>query len=181
MCPANSSPERLILTGYMGAGKSTIGLRLAERLEYRFFDTDRVLVKRFKKPITKIFQQDGEEAFRQAEEEVLRELVAEPHVVISTGGGTLTREETLSIVEGQGVLIYLKAPVEILYERAIFSRKDRPMLDVPNPEKVFEERFLAREVYYNRSHISVNTYDKRPEHVVEEILNAMAALQEPLP
>jgi shikimate kinase len=163
----------------MGAGKSTIGWRLSERLSYQFFDTDRVLVKRFKKPIAKIFQQEGEEAFRQAEVDLMVELVGLSNVVVSTGGGTLTREETFSIVQGQGALIYLKAPVEVLFERAIFSRKDRPMLDVPDAEGVFRQRFLLREVFYNRSHLVVETHDKRPETVVDEIMTGLSIEEAP--
>lgn len=158
----------------MGAGKSTIGRILATRLQYRFFDTDRLIISKFQKSVSKIFQQDGEQAFRDTEASILEDLSTQKRLVISTGGGTLTRDALFNLAHESGTIIYLKAPLEVLFERAIFSRKDRPMLNVPNAEQVFRERFEARESFYNRSHLIIETFEKKSEAVVDEIIQCLS-------
>jgi shikimate kinase len=170
----NSDHKPLFLTGYMGAGKSTIGHLLADELGYRFFDTDRVIVRRFKKNVSRIFKEEGEAAFRSTEATVLEELAGQSHLVISTGGGTLTRPDLFTLASESGTVIYLKAPVEILFERAIFSRKDRPMLNVPDAELVFRERFQQREAFYNQAHLVVETHGKKTDAVVQEIIERLS-------
>lgn len=165
--------NRLYLTGYMGAGKTTIGKLLARRLGYRLYDTDHLLVKGFGKPVSRIFKENGEEAFRKAEVLVLQELTRRRNAVISTGGGTLVREETFEIARNSGMLIYLRAPVSVLYERVIFSPKDRPIIDVPDSEGVFREKFELRQAFYERSDVTVDTCDRKPDDVVNEILSAL--------
>lgn len=163
-------PARFYLTGYMGAGKTTVGKILARSIHYQFIDTDRELVKRFKKPMRRIFSEEGEAAFRQAELDLIYELGQEEGLVISTGGGTLVRDNTLKAALETGTLIYLKAPVDVLFERVIFSPKDRPMIDVPNAEQVFTDRFKQREPYYIQAHIHVDSDRKHPQRVIEQIL-----------
>lgn len=169
---------RIYLTGYMGAGKSTIGRQLAAKLNYRFVDTDREIIKGFGKSISRIFSEDGEAAFRQAEVDLLEDLSGQNEVVVSTGGGTLTRPETMEIAKDTGTLIYLFAPVEVLYERVIFSYKDRPMLNVPNSEAVFQERFSQRETFYRQADLVIETHQKTTAQVVEEIHAKLISLKE---
>lgn len=169
-------PPRFYLTGYMGAGKTTVGKILARAIGYQFLDTDRELVKRFEKPMRRIFTENGEREFRQAELNLIEELGQRDKLVISTGGGTLVRDDTLQAALATGTLIYLKAPVEVLFERVIFSPKDRPMIDVPNAEQVFTDRFKTREPYYLQAHIHVNSDRKRPERVIEQILEQATQL-----
>ncbi len=168
--------NRLFLTGYMGAGKSTIGRLLASQLGYRFVDTDKALVQRFEKSISQIFADPslGEDGFREAETRLVQELATETKMVISTGGGTLVRKDTFEPAHTHGTIIYLKAPVEELFERVIFSPKDRPMVNVPNAEEKFQQRFKEREPYYNRSHLIIETGAGRTtEDVVREIMERL--------
>ncbi len=167
------STSRLYLTGYMGAGKSTIGKVLARRLGYRLYDTDHLLMKGFGKPVSRIFQENGEEAFRKAEVTVLEELARRQNAVISTGGGTLVREDTFDIARRSGPIIYLRAPVSVLYERVIFSPKDRPIIDVPDSEGVFREKFEQRQAFYERADLAVDTHNRKPEDVVHDIISAL--------
>ena len=181
VCPSppdsnQSVPDRLFLTGYMGAGKSTVGKLLARRLNYRLYDTDHLLAKGFHKPVSRIFKENGEEAFRKAEVEVLEALIKRAKVVISSGGGTLVRPDTFELARKAGVLIYLRAPIEVLYERVVFSPKDRPIIDVPESEGIFRERFAPRQEYYERSEIVVDTVDRRPDDVVNEIMEKLYKL-----
>jgi shikimate kinase len=166
--------SRLYLTGFMGAGKSTIGKILAQRIGYRFYDTDHLVMRGFRKPVSRIFQENGELAFRQAEILVLNELSNRSRVVVSTGGGTLVREDAFHIARHSGMLIYLRAPVSDLYERVIFSPKDRPIMDVPDTEAVFLERFEERKSYYERSDFTVDTVGRRPADVVQDIIAGLA-------
>ncbi len=160
----------------MGAGKSTIGRLLSRELKYKFFDTDRMLVRGFGKSVTRVFKENGEEAFRAAELQVLGELVKRSQIVVSTGGGTLGREDAMAMALAHGLVVYLRAPVEDLYERVIFSPKDRPILEAPNTESVFRSLFTYREQFYNRAHVVVDTRQKHPEEVVREILTALTQL-----
>lgn len=164
-----SFPSRLFLTGYMGAGKSTVGKLLAQRMQYRFHDTDYLVVKGYRKPIERVFKENGEEAFRRAELLVLQELTKRSRIVVSTGGGTLTREEAFRLAKNSGLVIYLSAPVQDLYERVIFSPKTRPILDVPEAEAAFKARFLERQTFYEKAHHTVTTLNRTPDQVVDEI------------
>jgi shikimate kinase len=165
-------PSRLVLIGFMGAGKSTIGRLLASQLHYHFVDTDQQLVHQFKLPIYKIFQQFGEPAFRQAESDLMRQLLTEQQVVIATGGGTVSRDDLFSFVTqtADSMLVYLKAPVETLYERVIFSPKDRPLIDVPDAESNFRTRFTERELFYEKAHLVIETDAQPPQQIVDRIL-----------
>jgi shikimate kinase len=168
-------PLRLVLIGFMGAGKSTIGRLLAAALGYQFVDTDQRLIQQFKLPIYKIFQQFGEPTFRQAESDLMHQLLAVEHVVVATGGGTVSRDDVFSFVNqtSGSLLIYLKAPVDVLYERVIFSPKDRPLIDVPNAEQTFKSRFAEREPFYDKAHLVIETLNQPPQQVVERILIAL--------
>jgi shikimate kinase len=157
----------------MGAGKSTVGKLLAHALGFEFVDTDVRLVRQFKKPIHKIFHEHGEAFFRSAERELLGQLSMLPRLVISTGGGTLANPNNLQQALERGRVIYLRAPVEVLYERVIFSPKDRPLLDVPDSEAIFRQRFYQREPFYQQAHHMVETTHKKPESIVSEILNML--------
>lgn len=154
----------------MGAGKSTIGKILAHRIGYRFYDTDHLVMRGFKKPVSQIFEENGEEAFRKAEILVLQELSRRSRVVVSTGGGTLVRDETFGIARESGTLVYLRAPVSDLYERVLFSPKDRPMVDVPDTELAFRQRFEERRLYYEQSDLTVDTIGRKPDDVVKDII-----------
>lgn len=166
-------PQRIFLTGFMGAGKSTIGKILAKRIGFRFYDTDQLVVKGFKKPASRIFEENGESAFRKAEILVLQELLRRTRVVVSTGGGTLVRDEPFQLVRNTGLLVYLRAPVADLYERVIFSPKDRPQVDVPEEEAVFHAYFEERRHYYEQADLTVDTSNRKPEDVVRDILQGL--------
>jgi len=170
-------PERIVFTGYMGAGKSTIGRLLARALGFTLLDTDHLLAHKYQMPVNKMFENHGEEFFRQAEQEMLLELLTQPQRVISTGGGTLIREETLNpVIEAPAtVLIYLRAPIATLYERVIFSHKIRPLMNVPNCEALFYERFNARQAFYEKAHITVDTDRQRPDTLLTELIEKLAA------
>jgi shikimate kinase len=175
-----TAPSRIVLIGFMGAGKSTIGRLLAAYLGYQFVDTDQRLIHQFKLPIYKIFQQFGETAFRQAESALMHQLLDVDKVVVATGGGTVSREDVFSFVTNSrsSILVYLKADVDVLYERVIFSPKDRPLIDVPNAEIAFRQRFAERERFYNKAPIHIETTNQPPNDIVMRIVEALKAQED---
>jgi shikimate kinase len=160
----------IFLTGYMGAGKSTIGRRLATALGYRFIDTDKALEKHFRRKMSVIFKEVGEIPFREEEERLIEKLAYRSNYVVSCGGGTLTRTETFYTAQRAGILIYLSAPLDVLFERTIFSQKDRPLLNIPNTEARFKARFKTREPYYIRADYTTETANRQSDEVVQDII-----------
>lgn len=160
----------IFLTGYMGAGKSTIGKKLGFAMGYKFIDTDQALEKHFKCKMSEIFATVGEKKFREEEERLIEKLSMRTNYIVSTGGGTLTRTETFYTAQRSGYLIYLKAPVEVLFERTIYSQKDRPLLNIPDAEEKFKKRFKVREPYYIRADHTVETNSRPSEEVVKDIV-----------
>lgn len=151
------------LTGFMGAGKSTVGPILANTLGWDYFDLDMVIEKRLGKKIRKIFEENGEPFFRQVESEILKELSQNKHAIISLGGGTIVNRSNLKIIRETGKVIYLKASIDSIYKRVAFKR-DRPNLLIEGEEFTKEKLiqkisnlFVAREKYYNRADITINT------------------------
>jgi shikimate kinase len=140
-------PRNLILIGFMGTGKTTVGMRVARSLGFRFVDTDKLVVKEAGKPITQIFAEEGEESFRAMETEALRRCAAEGGQVISTGGGIVTRPENRELLREIGYVIWLRAAPETIYER-VRRNRNRPLLQTPDPLATIRELLAARASLY---------------------------------
>ncbi len=119
--------KRIYLTGFMGAGKSTIGPILANTLGWDFYDIDKVIENNTRKKIKDIFKEFGEKYFRELEEKTLKELSNEQNIIIALGGGTMTYVANLELLRKSGTIIYLKASPETVYARLKYKR-DRPVL-----------------------------------------------------
>jgi shikimate kinase len=166
-------PLRLILTGFMGAGKSTIGRLLAQALQYQFLDTDHYIEKLQGKRCATVFETLGEPAFRLLEDAVFKQAVQRVKTVISTGGGTLAKPENMSLALSRGRVIYLNAPVEYLFERVIHSPRERPIVKEPDAEALFHQKYHERQALYTQAHVQVSTYKVQPKEVVAAILEAL--------
>jgi shikimate kinase len=164
---------RLILTGFMGCGKSTLGRKLAHTLGLPFLDTDKQIEKETHQRIPDIFSLYGEDHFREVERQVLELCLQQPQAVIATGGGALVDQANLELALTAGWVIYIDMPAEQLLERVLFSPKDRPLIDVPNPEDVFFQRFEERLPFYKQAHLSVETAGLRPEQAVDLVLQEL--------
>ncbi|MEM1441976.1 MAG: shikimate kinase [Verrucomicrobiota bacterium] len=150
-------PRNLILIGFMGTGKTTIGKQVARSLGFRFVDTDALISKEAGKSISKIFEDSGEEVFRDLETEVLKECGEQENQVISTGGGIVTREENIKILKASGYVIWLKASPQIIYDRVRRNSK-RPLLQVKDPRQTIIDLLEVRdELYRKAQHLSINT------------------------
>ncbi len=174
--------KNIILTGFMGTGKTKVGELLAEKLNYSFVDLDSLVEKREGKKISQIFSEKGEDYFRQKEREALKEALEgqkgkqnqaqsqRKGQVISTGGGVLLREENRRLMEEKGTLICLKASPEEIYLR-IRGSQERPLLEVEDPLEKIRELLKERKELYEKIPISLSTDGKSPEQVAGEIIS----------
>ncbi|MFB2764950.1 MULTISPECIES: shikimate kinase AroK [Marinobacter] len=166
-----SLPERVVLVGPMGAGKSTIGRMLAKELGYRFLDSDRIIEERCGANIPWIFDVEGEDGFRQRETAMLDELSQVQGTVLATGGGAVMRPENHALLRKNAVVIYLKTSIEQQVER---TRKDRnrPLLQNDDPEGVLRRLFAVRDPLYTKlADIVMFTDRKSPRLVVRQLVN----------
>ncbi len=163
--------NNLILIGYMGCGKSSVGERLSEVLSLPFLDTDRLIEKEAGCSIKEIFARKGEEDFRGRETRCLKELLEKKTrgTVISVGGGLPLREENRKLLKELGEVIYLKASPATIFER-LKTDTTRPLLQVENPQKEIELMLKKREGFYQEAAGTVLWVDdKSIEQITEEI------------
>ena len=160
----------IILTGLMGAGKSTVGKLLADKLpEYAFFDVDEEIEKREKMTIADIFKLKSEKMFRLIETDMIAELSKKNNVVISIGGGAFENEANRKNLLNCGTVFYLKTSADILYKR-IQKQGNRPLLNCADPADKLSELLKQREINYNKAHYIIDTSNKSIDDTVEEIL-----------
>lgn len=159
--------KNVILTGMMGSGKTTVGRELAAVLGYSFFDLDEIIEKKFGK-ISDIFAQKGEEYFREAETQELKNLKEKERFVLSTGGGIILKDENIEILKKIGQVFYLSAKSETIYER-IKNQNHRPLLNTENPKKSIEEILNKRLEQYEKSGEKIITDSKSAKEIAGEI------------
>src|SRR5215813_4798000 len=169
--------SRIVLVGFMGAGKSTVGALLAQRLQWRFLDADRVIEDRTRTAIADIFSQQGETAFRALESEVVQELVREHRLILAVGGGAI---ETKAIRDAllqsaETCVVFLKAPLEIMISRCE-QQPGAALRPVLNDRERLRNRFESRLPHYENSHLVVETASLTPEETSQQILKAVTAL-----
>lgn len=139
--------RNLILVGFMGTGKTSVGMRVAKSLGFSFVDTDQLIVEKAKKPIPKIFEDDGEAAFRQLETEILSECLKQENQVISTGGGIVTIEANRKLLRGSGYTIWLQAGADTIFDR-VSRNRNRPLLKTDDPKATIIEMLATRNEFY---------------------------------
>ena len=139
----DTTSKNIILTGFMGTGKTTIGRLLAARLERPFVDMDDQLQAHFGKPIREVFAQEGEGVFRTAEAQLCAQLSEQTGLVISTGGGALVSADNRAVLGKSGVLLCLTANVDEILRR-VASTGERPLLNVPESDQRQRSRTLLQ-------------------------------------
>lgn len=163
----------IVMVGMMGCGKSAIGRRLASAIGFRFVDADDEIEKAAGMSINEIFQQLGEQQFRDGERRVINRLLAGGPQVLSTGGGAFMSEETRRRVKEVGVSVWLKAELPLLMRR-VMRRDNRPLLKTHNPEARMRELLEVRNPIYGEADIAVESRDVAHEIIVAEILGKLA-------
>lgn len=167
----NSEPvpqtRAVVLTGFMGTGKSTVGRLLAKRLGFEFLDFDELIEKEAGMPVKEIFSSHGEARFREFEARAIEKLASGAlgnSLVVSTGGGAVVKERNRSLLRSFGVLVCLKAsPEEIL--RRVGNRPERPLLFGPDREEKLHTLLSERQTAYMDCDLEVDTTGLRPEEV----------------
>jgi shikimate kinase len=163
----------IVMVGMMGCGKSAIGRRLAGAIELRFIDADDEIEKAAGMSINEIFQQLGEQHFRDGERRVIARLLTSGPQVLSTGGGAFMSEETRQRIKEAGVSVWLQAELPLLMRR-VMRRDNRPLLKTHNPEARMRELLDLRNPIYAEADITVESREVAHEVIVGEILQKLA-------
>jgi shikimate kinase len=170
--PSPQSPRNLVLIGFMGTGKSSVGKLAAKTLGFQFIDTDQVIVERAGRQISEIFETDGEAAFRTLETEALESLAHLSRCVISTGGGAVLLEHNRQLLRELGYVVCLTASEDVLFERVSRNTK-RPLLQTENPRatlsRLIEERSA---IYREAAHHTLDTSLLAQSAAVEALVHA---------
>lgn len=147
LCESPGMLPNFVLVGFMGCGKTTVGRRLAAITGHRFVDADELIVKDQGKSISTIFAESGEECFREIEERIIADLVGVAGIILSSGGGAILREANRASLKKIGIIIWLDAQPDVLFERANRSGR-RPLLQTKNPRQTFDTLLEARRPIY---------------------------------
>jgi len=168
--------KNIVLIGFMGTGKSSVGKILARKLGLKFVDVDEVIEKTTGMKISEIFAKFGEPRFRDIETEVIKLISQNNRQVIATGGGAILREENFKKLKDKGIIVWLKASENVILER-VKNCKDRPLLQVENPKQKIKELLTKRIPFYEKADFSINTEELTPEEVAEKIIQEYERLK----
>ena len=159
----------IFLIGMMASGKSQTGPVLAELLRYKYIDLDKFIEKISKKTINEIFQEDGEELFRELETSCLKETIKIPSLVISTGGGIITKSENWGVLR-QGIIIWIDIKQEIALERLRNDIENRPLLQGEDLSNLYSHIFQSRKNLYSQADLRVKVDNENVEEVAKKII-----------
>ena len=162
----------IILIGFMGAGKTTIGRRLSKMLDLSFIDTDNEIEDEQGCSVDEIFKYGGEECFRDIESRMLQNLKKVKDSVIATGGGIVLREKNRKILLSLGKIVYLKVSQNVLLQR-LENDRNRPLLRNKNPEIVLKNMFEERSLLYEQAECIINVEKKPPKETSNLIIQKL--------
>jgi shikimate kinase len=170
----------IVLVGLMGAGKSSIGRRLATQLGLPFKDADHEIEAASNLSVSEFFEIHGEAAFREGERKVIARLLKEPRHVLATGGGAFMNPQTRALIARKGCSIWLRAELDVIYKRCM-KRNNRPLLKTGNPKTILKDLMDQRYPIYAEADITVDSGDGPHEIVVDKIVAALDELKKHRP
>jgi shikimate kinase len=162
----------IILIGLMGSGKTTIGSRLAKRLDLPFIDTDEEVERQVGCSIANIFKYEGEDFFRKAEYKIVKKILAKEPCIIATGGGAFINPAIRQLIDNFGISIWLRASLEVLLNRVV-RRKTRPILEEGDKKQILQELIATRYPIYLESDITIDSDNFPHNMVVDSIITAL--------
>jgi shikimate kinase len=169
------SARNLVLVGFMGSGKSSVGRELARRWGYRFLDTDTIIRQKYGKPIPDIFATLGEEVFREEENKALQDLENSHRTVIATGGGIILQNRNHPLLRSLGVVLWLVASEEVIWER-VSRNQNRPLLRTQDPKTTITNLLSIRYPLYRAvADINVETSGLTHQEVADQAVAAIRA------
>jgi shikimate kinase len=151
--------KRIVLIGYMGSGKTTVGKALAKEIGLPFYDLDWYIESRMRKKVSQIFAERGEEGFRVIERNMLHEVAEFEDVVISCGGGTPCFFDNMDYLNSQAQVVYLRCEPEVLRQHLLMGKGDRPLLKGKSPEELIDyisEQVAYREQFYTKARYTLD-------------------------
>jgi shikimate kinase len=167
----------LVLIGYRGCGKTTVGRLLASRLGWSFVDTDTLIEEGTGATIRELFSDGAEQAFRDLERSVVEEVARRDRQVVSTGGGVVLRESNPAALKRNGKLIWFTAPAEVLWRRILGDKSrlaNRPAVDKARGLQIVETALAVREPLYARwADVVIDAQDRSPDELADEVLAAV--------
>lgn len=164
----------IVLIGMMGAGKTTVGRRLAARLGRHFVDSDEEVEKAAGMTIEDIFRAHGEADFRAGEVKVIARLLKDENIVLGTGGGAFINAETRALVKELAISVWIKADFELLFQR-VSRRSNRPLLKTANPRETLQKLIDARYPIYAEADVTIVSRDVPQDQVATEVIDAVIA------
>lgn len=164
----SKSYKNIVIFGFMGTGKTAVASFVAKRLHFSFIDTDALIEEKAGKTISKIFEEEGEEAFRRMEKEVIKEVASKEKCVIATGGGVVLDKENVEMLKKNGFLVCLFASPEKIYERT--AKEGRPLLK-GNKKKKILHLLKERAHLYEQFEHKIDTSSASVEEVAEKIIS----------
>lgn len=162
----------IVLVGMMGAGKTTVGRRLANRLGRHFIDSDEEVEKAAGMSIEEIFKLRGEPDFRAGEVKVIARLLKERDLVLGTGGGAFINAETRALVKAASASVWIKADFDLLFQR-VSRRSNRPLLKTANPRETLRNLMDVRYPIYAEADVTVVTRDVPQDQVASDVIDAL--------
>lgn len=170
---AANSGRSIVLVGLMGAGKTSVGRRLAKRLELPFVDADEEIVRAAGLTVPEIFDRFGEQAFRDAERRAIARLLDEDAMVLATGGGAFLDATTREAIANRGVSVWLRADLDVLHDRTV-GRRHRPLLNSGDPRATLAALMAARYPVYALANITVDSINGPIDQTVDRVEAAVA-------
>ena len=165
----------IVLVGMMGAGKSSVGRRLAARLGIPFVDADTEIEKAAGMSIADIFAGHGEEYFRRGEARVIARLLDGGPQVLATGGGAFMNADTRALIKNKGISIWLNAELDVLLRRTGKRKNERPLLQTADPAETLRKLLAEREPTYAQADLTVQSRDVVHDAIVADVMAALAA------
>jgi shikimate kinase len=162
----------VVLVGLMGAGKSTIGKKMASMLELPFFDLDTEIENVSRMSVTELFASYGEPDFRDLERRVMQRLLEGGSMILATGGGAYMNEQTRENIASAGISVWLNAELDVLMER-VLRRHDRPLLKNDDPRAVMQKLMTERYPVYATADLSIMSRDEKREVIAQEVITLL--------